>query len=297
MDWINIHTSVLDSAEFLTAEPVDRGTWLCLQRYCCGQENGGQIIGAAAWSDRIWQQLCRVTLKEVRRPSQLWKWEGDTLIVSFYNNAAQGKVQKNRTVGAAGGHASAEARRAKQQTATMQSSEIEPHASTEKEPHGSTDAISVSVASGGTKGKERKGKEKEGNTPYPQGGVEAGGLNSLHPQSKRPRSGKTGSVLPSEQSPQVGGRMLLVGALMRRQEGTAWTSREFEAFRAARLDDCDGLAFTDQIETLRPYYHSKIAREKDFRRRDLQTLLNNWPSEIDRARAWNRERNDGITKV
>ena len=84
---------------------------------------------------------------------------------------------------------------------------------------------------------------------------------------------------------------------MRRREGTRWSKKEIAALRDARLDDCSAEEFTDQLEPLQAYYHAKIAPEKDFRRRDLQTLLNNWTGELDRARAWARDRYfDGIIK-
>lgn len=55
-----------------------------LQRYCIGQENGGVITGCGTWKDRKWQQLCRVTLAEVRRESDLWTWKGNDLSVTHY---------------------------------------------------------------------------------------------------------------------------------------------------------------------------------------------------------------------
>jgi hypothetical protein len=59
MEWINFHVSTLDSEPFIDAHPVQRATWIMLQRYCAGQENGGVIPGAASWGDRKWQQLDR----------------------------------------------------------------------------------------------------------------------------------------------------------------------------------------------------------------------------------------------
>jgi len=288
MDWINIHTSVLDSAEFLTAEPVDRGTWLCLQRYCCGQENGGRIIGAAVWKDRIWQQLAGVTLREVRRASQLWNWVGEDLVVSFYNTETEKKIQRNREVGASGGHASAIRRAAARETQATGASETVPHG----QPHG-TPSDQANGNHAGVR-KERKGKEKECNTPIVPKGTGADGTDQT--QAKPKRTPKAGSVFPSEQSADLAERMISIGALMRRQESTAWAARELEALRAARLDDCAADDFADQLTVMAAYYHAKISAEKDYRRRDLQTLLNNWTGELDRARAYARDHSDGIQK-
>lgn len=84
MEWLNIHSSTLDSEEFLCSEPADQATWLKLQRYCIGQENQGLIRGAKAWTDRQWQHLVRATRKEVARHCGLWEWAGDDLQVKFY---------------------------------------------------------------------------------------------------------------------------------------------------------------------------------------------------------------------
>ena len=99
MDWINLHTSFLDSPEFIGAEPVDRATWVCLLRYCVGQENGGRIVNCKAWGDRKWQQLIRVTLEEVRRTADLWAWDGDDLVVTNYPVEREEEIQAKRLAG------------------------------------------------------------------------------------------------------------------------------------------------------------------------------------------------------
>lgn len=96
MDWLNLHTSILDSPEVVGAEPVDRGSWLMLLRYCIGQECGGIITDCASWKDRKWQQLARVTLAEVRRESDLWEWQGDNLVVWGYPAEKETQVRQKR---------------------------------------------------------------------------------------------------------------------------------------------------------------------------------------------------------
>src|SRR5208282_752564 len=97
MEWFNIHTSTLDSEEFLCSEPVDQATWLKLERYCIGQENGGVIRRAKSWGDRQWQHLVRATLKEVLRECKLWEWVGDDLKVKFYPTAKELEIKAKRS--------------------------------------------------------------------------------------------------------------------------------------------------------------------------------------------------------
>jgi hypothetical protein len=96
MNWLNLNITVLDSEEFLGAEPIQRATWLCLLRYCIGQENGGRIKGAKSWTDRKWQQVVRVTGEEAAASCELWTWEGEDLVVAFYPNEKETEVRQKR---------------------------------------------------------------------------------------------------------------------------------------------------------------------------------------------------------
>ena len=107
MNWLNISIHILDSENFLGSDPIERGTWLCLLRYCIGQENGGTISGCQGWADRKWQQLVRITKKEAFRACDLWSWNGDSLIVWGYPLEKETEVREKRerakTNGANGG--------------------------------------------------------------------------------------------------------------------------------------------------------------------------------------------------
>lgn len=41
----------------------------------------------------------------------------------------------------------------------------------------------------------------------------------------------------------------------------------------------------EDLAAIERYYREEIPKDKDYRRRDLLTLLNNWNGEVDRARA------------
>lgn len=154
MEWLNLHTSTLDAPEFVGAEPHERATWLCLLRFCIGQENGGRIEGAKLWADRRWQQLCRVTKREVSMTSELWTWEEDNLVVWAYPLDKEEEVKRNRTNGLKGGR---------------------PPGSHQKNPKETTRLFSGSTSAetegeGEGEGEERKDKEKgnaKGGTDVP----------------------------------------------------------------------------------------------------------------------------------
>lgn len=107
MQWLNIRTATIRAPEFVREEPVNRATWLMLLTYCAEQENGGTISGAGQWKDRTWQQTCGVTLREVRRPSRLWNWEGADLHLWGYPAEKELIVQRKREAASAGGKAKA----------------------------------------------------------------------------------------------------------------------------------------------------------------------------------------------
>lgn len=62
---------------------------------------------------------------------------------------------------------------------------------------------------------------------------------------------------------------------------TKWTLKEQRAYRTHAH-----LTPPEDIEVLERYYTAKIPSETDYRRKDLATLLNNWPGELDRARSF-----------
>ena len=143
MNWLNLHDSVLDSHEVIGSDPMERGTWLMLQRYCIGQENSGVIENCREWPDRKWQQIARVTKKEVMRDCDLWSWNGNDLILWGYPVEKETEVKTNRLNGGKGG-------RPKKETGKKP-----------RENHPVSDRLTerFEIAETERKGKERKGKE------------------------------------------------------------------------------------------------------------------------------------------
>lgn len=102
MEYINLHVSVIDSAEFKGATPAQQGTFLCLLRYLCGQEDGDRINGCSRWPDRKWQAVLGVEKAIVGEECQLWSWIGEDLEVSFYPETEEKRVRSMRRGGRIG---------------------------------------------------------------------------------------------------------------------------------------------------------------------------------------------------
>lgn len=184
MDWINIHTSTLDSPEFVCCDPTRRATWLMVFRFCAGQENGGRIVGAKAWGDTTWQQMARVRLREVRAESTLWGWDGDDLILLFYPTEKECEVREKRRGGTLGGGATSAAKtqaaRANGVKGGRPVTQAEPKLETQAEPKLNPNSNPTEG-----KGKERKGKEVSAATP---------------PHAREPTPQPTPPICPDDES-------------------------------------------------------------------------------------------------
>lgn len=78
---------------------------------------------------------------------------------------------------------------------------------------------------------------------------------------------------------------LRIGAMFNRRPTSQWNEKEVRQFKKLKKDGC--FADVTEVALLERYYQAERRKgDKGVHRRDLQTLLNNWPSELDRARAW-----------
>lgn len=278
MEWINLNVSVLQSADFILASDSQRSAWLNVYLYCAVQENGGRITNCKAWDDRTWLQLVRVTRRAVLSACKLWRWEGDDLVVEFYNQVVEANVRRLRSQAASAGRA----RWGPAQPNGM------PSGIPQGMPSGTRNGIGDGMPNGtgsGTgygnaKGKERKGKEKEGkeSTPYPQGGTEPVGF------------------IPTP-------RQLVLNRIFNRRDTTRWSQEETKAMTAAGLDQISDEQFAADAAAVIEFYQAEIpeaTQRKFWRRTELVRVLRHWPGEIDRARGWrdwqdkkNAERGEG----
>lgn len=244
MEFVNLHVSVFDDEKLATAEPMQRSTWLHLLRHCVGQENGGRIKNCREWSERKWLLMARVLIAEVQTASQLWTWDENDLVVWGYPQRQEKEVRAKRSAAR-----SANAKRWAPQSLSESLSDSQ------------SDSLSAPASESIRKGKERKGKN---NTAVRV-------CESLSDSEKV--------------------RFLEVGKLIGRRSTTPWSAKEVAALKAIGLLGCVEEEFAAQVAAMAAYYDAPIGwlREHwgkdgvDFRRRELLTLLNNWPGELDRA--------------
>jgi hypothetical protein len=148
-----------------------------------------------------------------------------------------------------------------------------------------------------------------------------GGVNGVHPEpsvpKKEPKKGTVGSPNPSgsvrnghetdtpliphmgemiprgrkppprnrqpkpEASPERRAEeKLRLGKLFGRRQSTIWSAKELKAWKEISPID------EEDFQSVERYYGASIPADKNYRRRDLQTLLNNFSGEVDRARTW-----------
>lgn len=74
-----------------------------------------------------------------------------------------------------------------------------------------------------------------------------------------------------------------IGKLLGRRETTKWSKKELAALREI------GTPHEDDLAMIEDFYGAIIPKDRDYRRTALQTLLNNWNGEVDKARLWKSE--------
>jgi hypothetical protein len=94
----------------------------------------------------------------------------------------------------------------------------------------------------------------------------------IRPQWRALTVEKQKTQLLEENTPQ----MNATGAILGRRKSTRWTVGEALKLEAINPDP-------ESIELLRRYYNVEMPKGEDYRRRSLETLLNHWNGEIDKA--------------
>lgn len=156
MNYLNIDINdMLRSSEFIGSEPVERATWLCLMGWCAAQENGGVIESARDWSDRKWQQLCGITKEEATTACDLYRFDGEDLVVSLYPVDKETEVKTKRETARDNGKKGGRPRKKTEPKPTTETKE-KPTLVFEEKPNKNPDLTQTESV------KERKGKEWNG---------------------------------------------------------------------------------------------------------------------------------------
>jgi hypothetical protein len=156
MNYLNLHTDLLRSEDYLGAEPVERATWLNLMAWCATQENGGTIRNAADWTDRKWQQIVGVTLQEVTEQSGSLYWfdPDGNLVVNHYPAEKEIEVKELRERGKRGGLARTQAK-------TQAAKDNGKKGGRPKNPSENPSETEAKTQRKGKEGKGMEGKEKD----------------------------------------------------------------------------------------------------------------------------------------
>jgi len=110
---------------------------------------------------------------------------------------------------------------------------------------------------------EKRREEKETPTPLPDPAPQ-GDLILVPPSDPPPDR-------PSE-------LQVRIGRLLHRRPNTPWSDKELKALKAIGTPD------EEDLQMLEDFYAARIPEAKDYRRTALQTLLNNFNGELDKAR-------------
>jgi hypothetical protein len=153
VEYLNLTITSFQRPEYLFSEPIARATWLNLLAWCARVENSGRIEGCRFWTNRQWQQVCGVTLKEVTRACELWSWEGDDLVVWAFPVEQQDVVIRKRIQAKENGRAGGRPPKDKTQQEPTLVSDNEPISESEREGNGRED-------------KEREGNENKAAGAY-----------------------------------------------------------------------------------------------------------------------------------
>jgi len=98
MDSLRLTLSQIGGAAFRAIPKAVRADWLTLLAYCAEVENGGQIAGAAAWTDKQWLSSTHLDRGEVDAVvgAGLAAWYSDGLVVRGYDLDGEAKSRTYR---------------------------------------------------------------------------------------------------------------------------------------------------------------------------------------------------------
>ena len=96
MNFLNLPVSIMRSPEMSTSSDEHAGIWLKLIAYCTEAETSGLIPGCADWPEIAWQRIAGIEKKTLSDPSELWRWNGNSLVVFGYNHKHEFGIKQKR---------------------------------------------------------------------------------------------------------------------------------------------------------------------------------------------------------
>lgn len=133
----------------------------------------------------------------------------------------------------------------------------------------------------GTNNNGKNVKNEKENPPNPQGDVVGEKANT--PKKSRLTEAKKKRVKVTDNS----SMMIRIGRWFGRKENTLWNIYEAEALEQVNPDEAE-------IVVMESFYTAEINKDEGFyRRQSLDTLLNNWTGELDKARRFLEIRENG----
>ena len=105
------------------------------------------------------------------------------------------------------------------------------------------------------------------------------------------RGAAKGAARPAEFLPEQAARMVALGEIKRRRPASQWSAEELRALRNSGLLTAPAEQFAEEVKLVTEFYRSEIPDKQQiqlFKRSIFSAILNNWPSELDRAAEWQR---------
>lgn len=99
MTYLNGSPNISRTPRYMRATPEQRGTWFSLWCYCHEMENGGIIDDCKDWPDNMWNGIQAVPII-VLSDSPLWRFNGTSLVVQFYDLEAEAAYLRKKKDGA-----------------------------------------------------------------------------------------------------------------------------------------------------------------------------------------------------
>jgi hypothetical protein len=103
VEFVAVNVAGTTGPDWLRRDPALRGHWHALISFCAMRENGGTVVGAAAWTNRDWDRTAGVTRAALRKLADgdepLVRWDGDDLVVLGYDRGREAAAVAGRERG------------------------------------------------------------------------------------------------------------------------------------------------------------------------------------------------------